>query len=42
MLHEFEGEDTFAPQMRRATLDHLSRSATARRDLAENYIGLPY
>lgn len=42
MLHQFEGEDSFEAQMRRATLDHLSRSETARRDLAENYIGLPY
>ena len=42
MLHRFEGEDGFAAQMRKATLDHLSRSETARRDLAENYIGLPF
>lgn len=42
MLHRFEGEDAFAAQMRKATLDHLSRSETARKDLAENYIGLPY
>ncbi len=42
MLHQFEGEDSFAGQMRKATLKHLSQSETARRDLAENYIGLPY
>lgn len=42
MLHQFEGEDSFAAQMRKATLKHLSQSETARRDLAENYIGLPY
>ena len=42
MLHRFDGEDSFAPQMRKATLDHLARSESARRDLAENYIGLPY
>lgn len=42
MLHRFEGEDSFAAQMRRATLDHLAQSETARRDLAENYVGLPY
>ncbi len=42
MLHHFDGEDAFAAQMRKATLAHLSRSETARRDLAENYIGLPY
>ena len=29
-------------QMRKATLDHLAHSETARRDLAENYIGLPF
>ncbi len=42
MLHQFDGEDSFAAQMRKATLKHLSQSETARRDLAENYIGLPY
>lgn len=42
MLHNFEGEDSFAAQMRKATLKHLSQSETARRDLAENYVGLPY
>ena len=42
MLHQFEGEDSFAAQMRRATLDHLASSETARRDLAENYVGLPF
>lgn len=42
MLHQFDGEDSFAAQMRKATLSHLAASETARRDLAENYIGLPY
>jgi len=42
MLHEFDNEDSFAGQMRKATLKHLSTSETARRELAENYIGLPY
>jgi p-hydroxybenzoate 3-monooxygenase len=42
MLHQFEGEDSFAAQMRKATLSQLSQSETARRELAENYIGLPY
>ncbi|MBF9030017.1 4-hydroxybenzoate 3-monooxygenase [Rhodobacterales bacterium HKCCE3408] len=42
MLHRFDGEDSFAEQMRKATLLHLSQSETARRDLAENYIGLPF
>ncbi len=41
MMHQFEGEDNFAQQMRRANLSHLANSETARRDLAENYIGLP-
>jgi p-hydroxybenzoate 3-monooxygenase len=42
MLHRFEGEDSFSEQMRRATLDHLAHSETARRELAENYVGLPF
>ncbi|MFK8076824.1 MAG: 4-hydroxybenzoate 3-monooxygenase [Granulosicoccus sp.] len=42
MLHQFDGEDSFAGQMRKASLSHLARSETARRDLAENYIGLPF
>jgi p-hydroxybenzoate 3-monooxygenase len=42
MLHSFEGEDRFAAQMRRASLAHLAQSETARRDLAENYVGLPF
>ncbi|MEM1274129.1 MAG: 4-hydroxybenzoate 3-monooxygenase [Pseudomonadota bacterium] len=42
MLHQFDGEDSFAAQMRKATLAHLSKSETARRELAENYVGLPY
>lgn len=42
MLHQFDGEDGFSAQMRRATLAHLAESETARRDLAENYVGLPY
>lgn len=42
MMHRFEGEDSFALQMRRADLAHLARSETARRDFAENYIGLPF
>lgn len=42
LLHQFEGEDNFAAQMRKASLNHLANSETARRELAENYIGLPY
>lgn len=41
-LHRFDDEDSFAAQMRRAALDHLGRSETARRELAENYVGLPF
>ncbi|APZ50498.1 4-hydroxybenzoate 3-monooxygenase [Salipiger abyssi] len=42
MMHRFDGEDAFAEQMRKATLAHLATSEAARRDLAENYIGLPF
>jgi p-hydroxybenzoate 3-monooxygenase len=42
MLHKFDGEDSFAARMRKATLAHLARSETARKELAENYIGLPF
>lgn len=42
MLHRFDDEDSFAGQMRKASLHHLANSETARRELAENYVGLPY
>ncbi len=42
MLHQFDGEDSFAGQMRKATMLHLAQSDTARKDLAENYVGLPF
>lgn len=42
MLHQFENEDSFSGQMRKASLRHLFDSETARRELAENYIGLPF
>ena len=42
MLHRFDGEDSFAARMRQTTLAHLAESETARRELAENYVGLPY
>ncbi|WP_323033364.1 4-hydroxybenzoate 3-monooxygenase [Paracoccus sp. (in: a-proteobacteria)] len=42
MLHRFDDENGFAAQMRRATLAHLAESETARRELAENYVGLPF
>lgn len=41
-MHQFDGEDSFTTQMRKATFNHLKTSETARRDLAENYIGLPF
>ena len=42
ILHFFEGEDNFAGQMGKASLADLAQSETARRELAENYVGLPY
>ncbi len=42
MLHRFDGEDAFATQMRKSALRHLSQSENARRELAENYVGLPF
>ena len=42
MLHQFDGEDSFAGQMRKAAMLHLAQSDTARKDLAENYVGLPF
>ena len=42
MLHQFEGEDAFDARIRKATMLHLAESETARRDLAENYVGLPF
>lgn len=42
MLHQLAGEDSFAAAMRKATLAHLATSETARRELAEKYIGLPF
>ncbi|WP_295042957.1 4-hydroxybenzoate 3-monooxygenase [uncultured Paracoccus sp.] len=42
MLHRFDDEDSLAARMRRATLAHLAESEAAQRDLAENYVGLPY
>ena len=42
MLHRFDGEDDFAAQMRKSTLRLLEKSETARKDLAENYVGMPF
>ena len=42
LLHRFDDDDSFAEAMRKSALNHLANSETARRDLAENYVGLPY
>ncbi len=42
MLHEFPGEDKFAPRIREAELDYLFSSDSMMASLAENYVGLPF
>ena len=42
MLHRFDDEDAFAREMRKSSLRLLERSESARKDLAENYVGLPF
>jgi len=42
LMHRFEGQDGFDRRMQEAELAWLERSATARRNFAENYTGLPY
>lgn len=42
LLHKFETEDAFAKKMRESVFRHLATSETARRDFAENYVGLPH
>ncbi len=42
MLHEFPGEDEFAPRIREAELDYLFSSDSMMASLAENYVGLPF
>ncbi len=41
MLHDFPQYEPFEKRMQKAEFDYLTRSETARRGLAENYIGLP-
>lgn len=42
LMHKFPESETFDRRMQEVEFAHLERSETARRDLAENYIGLPY
>ncbi|KAA9007842.1 4-hydroxybenzoate 3-monooxygenase [Histidinibacterium aquaticum] len=42
MLHVFPEIDDFGRRMQKAEFDRLTGSETARRDLAENYVGLPF
>ena len=42
MLHDFPHYEPFEKRMQKAEFDYLTRSETARRGLAENYIGLPF
>ncbi|MGE0845741.1 MAG: 4-hydroxybenzoate 3-monooxygenase [Flavobacteriaceae bacterium] len=42
ILHKFPETDSFAAPLQRAELDYLAGSETARRALAENYVGLPF
>lgn len=42
LLHSFSGSSEFDQRMQITEFDHLERSETARRNLAENYVGLPY
>ena len=42
MRHGFDGEASFAGQIRPATLNHVATSETVRRDLAENFTRLPF
>lgn len=42
ILHEFPGACAFDRRMQRAEFDYLAQSETARKSLAENYVGLPY
>lgn len=42
LLHRFPDEDGFEGRVRRAEFDQLASLASARANLAENYVGLPY
>ena len=41
LIHRFPGADAFERKMQLAELDYIRSSLTARRSLAENYVGLP-
>ncbi len=42
MMHDFPQLGDFEKRMQKAEFDYLARSETARKGLAENYIGLPF
>ncbi|MBY6200169.1 4-hydroxybenzoate 3-monooxygenase [Maritalea mobilis] len=42
MMHDFPQLGAFEKRMQKAEFDYLVRSETARKGLAENYIGLPF
>jgi len=42
MMHDFPQLGAFEKRMQKAEFDYLMRSETARRSLAENYVGLPF
>ena len=42
LLHQFPEDDAFTQRMQPTALHHLAKSETARQELAENYIGLPF
>lgn len=42
ILHDFPDSGAFDRRMQRAEFEYLVQSETARRSLAENYVGLPY
>jgi p-hydroxybenzoate 3-monooxygenase len=41
LMHNFDGQGSFARKMQLAELDYLAESEAAQRVLAENYVGLP-
>lgn len=42
LLHKFPGNSPFQDRLQKAELDHLCRSETASRNLAENYVGFDF
>ena len=42
MMHNFPDSPPYDQQMQEAEFSYLARSASARRNLAENYVGLPF